>query len=310
MTEEKKEKSIVQKRIEQLVAAVVGTCLTWWVRNLYLGTGINSTIASAGIGLIGGLVLKDHFAIFFAGTFAGMSSAGAVPNIFYAALIGGILWVIWVLQEKMFAGCGGKFGQIAMWAGMLGTLFVPIFTPTYQHKILINWANPAAPWTGLTWVNWVFSPILMGVAAMFTFYLRNNKPRVVNTTVASAIVGLLGGFIILTGVGISETLWTGTSYASAFTAYVYTGSFVGMAGTNRLCWLEDEEKTPLINDYLGFLITGAIAGILFLAIAGIFGYGGKYGFTAFCSVLIFDKLVKPLMNKIGGKEKAPAEKKE
>jgi hypothetical protein len=274
---------IKRTRIEMLVTAIVGVVLVWYAWN---NAGINNVIASAAFGLVGGLVLKKHFAIFYSATFAGMCSAAVIPHWYWAVLVGVILWALWILLEKMFAGVGGKFGMIAMVAGQIAAIVVLLVGDIDKHPIY----NSAAEYTDI-WQIWLLGPIVAAVSAYMVVWLLKNKSETVkNTTVGSAIVGLIGGFLLL---ALTEELLLKTTeniievktIAAALAAACFTGSFVGMASAARM------ETKGVMPDYCAYLITGAISSLILLLLTPYLGTGGKYGFSAFCAVLIWNQII-------------------
>ncbi len=278
-----------KKRIYQLIMAIAGTVLTILVQqpNASIGySGMNNIIASAGLALVAGVFFKKHFDIFFSGTFAGMCAATIIPNLGWAVLLGAMVFVIWVLLEKKFAGVGGKFGTIAMISGLIVSLIA----------WTIEKAWPVANYAMLDWICWLGAPAFGALACAMTLYLRNKGELVKNTTVASAMVGLVGAFLLLLITAKTFDNTTTLTYGFVFSAVVYTASFAGMASKDRL-------KNERFNEYISFAITGAMAGLIILGIWGILGYGGKYGFSGFLAVLVFNKLLVKLLNK---RKAAPA----
>jgi hypothetical protein len=287
---------IKRSRIEMLVVAIIGVVVTWFAHTC---GGVSNIIASAGFGLVGGLVLKKHFAIFYSATFAGMCSAAVIPHWWWAVLLGIVVWVIWILLEKLFAGVGGKFGMIAMVAGQIVAIPVLLVDDIAKHPIY----NDAAVYPDI--FAWLLCPCVGAVSAYMVVWLLKNKSETVkNTTVGSAIVGLVGAFILL---GINDgdiaTVSDLEAIKGLLAASCFTGSFVGMASAARM------EAKGLMPDYVPYLITGAISSWILLIIIPYLNTGGKYGFSAFCAVLIWNQIIaKYLLPKIV--EKRGAAKKE
>jgi len=279
-----------KKRVYQLIMAIAGTVLTWlvWNPNKTTGySGISNIIASAGLGLIAGVLFKKHFDIFYSGTFAGMCSAAVIPAIYWAILLGVVVFAVWVALEKLFAGVGGKFGTIAMISGLIvATIVLIVQGATYKHPI----ASGVANYKQLNWIIWLCTPLLTAAACTATLFVRNKGELAKNTTVASAIVGLLGAFLLLL---ITSKVPTSTtvSYGTVFAGAVYSASFAGMASKDRL------KTYDMYSEYVAFAITGLIVGFIYLGIFGILMVGGKFGFSGFLSVLVYNKGICKLLEK-------------
>ncbi len=282
-----KAENMKKKRIYQLIMAIAGTVLTqlaWNPTKLFGYAGISNIIASASLGLIAGVLFKKHFDIFYAGTFAGMCSAAVLPNVGWAFLLGLFVFVFWVLLEKKFIGVGGKFGTTAMVSGLATSLIILIATPGYPYPLF----NGALYGQVSEWILWVFGPIAGAIGCAATLYVRNKGELVKNTTVASAMIGLLGAsFLLLITATTPPSTGTTTvaTYGTVLAGIVYTASFAGMASKERL------DTCKVYSEYVAFAITGAIAGVLFMAIYGFMLVGGRFGFIGFCSVLIYNKLI-------------------
>ncbi len=311
----------IRFRIEMLIVSIVGVVLTWAVWNFMkswvpvptpatsasvISGGLN-VVVSAGFGLFGGLFFKKHFAIFYSATFAGMCSAtvlgwGQGPIIIlWPILLGVILWVIFILLEKKFAGVGGKLGMMAMFAGQLVALIimaVPGYNP-YPGSLHPIYAGTSATYS-TDWAVWVFGPLVGGLACVITVWLMEKRPDTVkNSTISSGMVGLIGGFLalLLGGIGwtMTDTVWA--KMCLFFAQALFTGSFVGMSPKTRI---QTGGKMP---QYLAYFLTGIISTFVLLAITPILGTGGKFGFSAFCSVLIWNLLIGKLL---AGPKKAAA----
>lgn len=287
-----------KKRLYQLIMAIMGTVLThlaWDPTDIIPGNGfvVSNIIASAAFGLIAGVLFKKHFDIFFAGTFAGMCSKVALPQWYWTFVLGAMVFVFWVLLEKKFIGVGGKFGTTAMVSGLATSLIIMIVTPGYGNNV---WINPAL-WGQMDGYLWLFGILLGALACASTLFVRNKGELVKNTTVAAAMIGLIGALVLL--LITSQPKGWGSSYGATLAAIVYTASFAGMASKERL------DPCKVYNEYIAFAITGAIAGALFMAVYGFLLVGGRYGFIGFCAVLIYNKLICPQLRKMQAR-KAPA----
>lgn len=283
-------------RMKQLIAAVIGTVITWALNNM---VGVDAVLASASVALCGGLVLKKYHGIFMAGTFAGMSGLGAVPGWSWACMVGVIVFLLWVATEKIMAGVGGKYGWTACWSGF-GAQFIIIpirismglATASAWNNVFFNTGAFNAWFIAQPW-NIPLCIILSCIGAVATIWLRNKiiTPLwgIENTTVASALVGLFGFLIIWTPMATFEIFLTGSlspegptlTIAPKLGAFVYMGSFAGMASKKRIRW---EGK----SDILAFAIVGIITGCIFFIARMILPYGGLYGWTAAVGVMTYD----------------------
>lgn len=109
--------SLAFSDVAEVIIVFVSTVLTFVITD---GTGINSVIVSAAIGLLGSflpatqLVDKNalHAAI-YTGTFAGMCSTVVVITPAEIAVVGLFAGMLYVATKPLFSGIGGKLGSIA-----------------------------------------------------------------------------------------------------------------------------------------------------------------------------------------------------
>ena len=162
----------------------------------------------------------------------------------------------------MFAGVGGKLGTVAMVSTpMIATLLWP-FKP-YSYLNL-------SAWTSITPTLTIACTFTGGLGSLLTILLREKVVLRVykfnDAVIGSTLGGLIGGFLLPQIPTIGHTL----------SLVFYEGSFAGMSSRKRL------------PKYVMFFIVGALSGVLFILLYGFFpGCGGKLGFIAFSSVLIF-----------------------
>ena len=103
--------------------AVMAAVLTFWV-NVKLGHG--AVMASAAVGLIGGLVLPQVYpeiggtlaVVVFCASFAGMSSGERFPRGVMMWIVGLVTGLIFVYSIPLGGGAGGKLGTIAFSASL------------------------------------------------------------------------------------------------------------------------------------------------------------------------------------------------
>jgi hypothetical protein len=103
--------------------AVMAAVLTFWV-NVKLGHG--AVMASAVVGLIGGLVLPQVYleiggtlaVVVFCASFAGMSSGERFPRGVMMWIVGLVTGLIFVYSTPLGGGAGGKLGTIAFSASL------------------------------------------------------------------------------------------------------------------------------------------------------------------------------------------------
>jgi len=223
---------------------------------------LGAVIASALIGLIGGFVFMKDAAVNHSASFAGMSAAVAIATTEQSIMTGVVVGIVYILLENRFGGVGGKLGTI----GMTSTLIVATILWPFNPYSYCNFSA----WSNLT-LTLVIASILTGaVGSALTLFVREQVVLKTfgrnDSVIGSSLVGLLGGLLLpyIPVIG------------SALSLVLYEGSFVGMTSRKRLA------------GYKEFLISGALCGLLFAVLYGLFpGCGGKLGFMAFSSVLIY-----------------------
>ncbi|UCE28974.1 MAG: hypothetical protein JSV85_06865 [Candidatus Bathyarchaeota archaeon] len=228
----------------------------------YLPLKLGAVAASALIGLIGGFLFRVHAAVNHSASFAGMSAMIAIATTEQSIMVGVVVGIVYIFLKKMFGGVGGKLGTI----GMISTLIVAtILLPfnSYSHCDF-------AAWTAVTPTLVIASIVTGALGSVVTLAVREQIVlktfKSNDAVIGSAAVGLIGSLLLpyIPAVG------------SALSLVLYEGSFAGMSSRKRL------------SGYPAFLTAGALAGAFFAAIFGLFpGCGGKLGFMAFSSVLIY-----------------------
>jgi len=300
-------KQIFPNRVNQLIAAFIGTVVTW-ILNTQLH--LDPVLASAAVSLCGAILTKKYHGVVMAGSFAGMSSIVAVPTWYFACLVAVLVFIIWMALEKIYLGCGGKYGTIAVISGFLAQFIIIPITNTPERWATVFFAPAIWPtwFGGALIINIPLCIILAWAGSFGTLLVRKNIVKRLwkedNTTAGSAIVGLIG-FAVIWGILLSISL-TLIGEAAKLGAFVYMGSFAGMCSLKRLHCTEDTHCT---SDNTAYSLNGLMTGILFLGTRLILPYGGLYGFTAFLSVLIYDYILAKYVLKEKPIKTAPVEKK-
>lgn len=262
---------IDKKQFLTVLVAIIGCVVTFSLncgaikmngQIYYLPLKLGPVVASALIGLIGGFVFKSHAAVNHSASFAGMSAMIAIATTEQSIMVGVVVGIVYILLEKMFGGVGGKLGTI----GMISTLIVATILQPFTSYSYCNFAA----WTAVTPTIVIASIVTGALGSAVTLAVREQVVlktyKSNDAVIGSTTVGLIGGLLLpyIPTVG------------SMLSLVLYEGSFAGMSSRKRL------------PGYPAFLTAGALAGALFVAIYGLFpGCGGKLGFMAFSSVLIY-----------------------
>lgn len=262
---------VVKRQLVTVLIAITGCLVTYSLnhgvvrllgQSYYLPLKLGAVVASALIGLIGGFVFMNDAAANHSASFAGMSAIVAIATTEHSIMTGVVVGILYILLENSFGGVGGKLGTI----GMTSTLIVAtILWPfnTYSYFNFPAWSNVTP--------TLVISSILTGaVGSALTLFVREQVVQKTygrnDSVIGSTLVGLLGGLLLpyIPVIGSNLSL------------VLYEGSFVGMSSRKRLA------------GYKEFLISGALCGLLFVVLCVVFpGVGGKLGFMAFSSVLLY-----------------------
>jgi len=268
-----------KKQFLTVLVAIIGCVITFSLNHgaiklngqiYYLPLRLGAVVASALIGLIGGIVFRSHAAVNHSASFAGMSALIAIATIEQTIIVGVVVGIIYLLLEKIFGGVGGKLGTI----GMISTLIVAtILQPLTPY----SYCNFTA-WTVVTPTLVIASIVTGALGSAATLYVREHVVLKIyksnDAVIGSATVGLIGG-LLLPYIPI---------VGSVLPLILYEGSFAGMSSRKRL------------PGYPAFIIAGALAGAIFIVLYGLFpGCGGKLGFMAFSSVLIYQYGISKLL---------------
>lgn len=268
-----------KKQFLTLLVAIIGCVITFSLNHgaiklngqiCYLPLRLGAVVASALIGLIGGIVFRSYAAVNHSASFAGMSALIAIATIEQTIMVGVVVGIIYLLLEKMFGGVGGKLGTI----GMISTLIVATLLQTLNPYSYCNFTA----WTMVTPTLVTASIITGALGSAATLAVREQLVLKIyksnDAVIGSATVGLIGG-LFLPYIPI---------VGSVLPLVLYEGSFAGMSSRKRL------------PGYPAFIIAGALAGAIFIVLYGLFpGCGGKLGFMAFSSVLIYQYGISKLL---------------
>ncbi|PWH85019.1 hypothetical protein [Brumimicrobium oceani] len=124
-----REKFNAQGNLLEFLTLVIGSLLTFYLNN-YLGWG--AVIASAAVGLVGGLLryikpsseqLKSVAIAMYCGTFVGMASTSLFDEIYYIFIASAISGVFYIYTRGLLIGYGGKLGSVAF-SGVLATVLL------------------------------------------------------------------------------------------------------------------------------------------------------------------------------------------
>ena len=222
-------------------AGVVGGAWITYLVSVDLELG--PVVASALIGLLGGLLIPAHGAAIYCGSFAGMSSAALLANGVEMLLAGTVAGVVYVLARGTMTGFGGGLGTTAF----AGT----VFTGLGFRRIFAPAPMPAPP---LAWRIVLYAM----VGALLTYWL--SVPLKHGPVIGSSVVGLVGGLLLPTLEPEAGTL---------LAVAVFCASFTGMSSPKRL------PGAPWLT--VAGLITG-VAFVISLPVLG--GAGGKLGTLA------------------------------
>ena len=228
-----------------MVSHIAGAWLTFELSHTF---GLGAVLASALIGLIGGIFFPQFGAPIFCGSFVGMCSADVYIHGYDVLLAGAFAGLVYILGREVLNGFGGKLGTIAF----AGTLLTGL---GLKRQFIIS---PVPPFE-LAWHIVLYAAI----AAVLTYWLSVSFKW--SPVCASAAVGLAGGLLLPLLHPVSGGM---------LAVVVFCASFTGMSAPERL---------PGISL---MVMAGLFTGIIFLYSMPIFGgAGGKLGTIAFGSSL-------------------------
>jgi len=240
-----KNQSEVEKYgINKSLISFFAVCLAnWMTLILYNSLGISAVIASALVGLAGGMLFPAYSVAIFCGSFVGMSSQAIladIPTVLLSSMIAG---AVYVMSEYSLNGIGGKLGTIAfIGSSMTAIIFrLPFLSASF----------PSPEITGVI-------VVVSGLAALITWVLGNHAGF--GAVIASSVVGLAGGIVM-------PLVWP--EYGELIAVAIFCASFAGMSSRARFSWVQ-------------MVSGGLLCCALFAASMQVFGgAGGKLGMTAF-----------------------------
>ncbi len=234
-----------RKEIVLLIFAIGAA--NWLTLVLNHTAGMGAVIASAVVGLAGGILFPKYGAAIYCGSFVGMSSRAILPDSSALLISSLITGAVFALSEHTLNGIGGKLGTIAF----IGSVVTGL-------ALQLPFSADPLPNAQIALIIVIFSVL----AALLTWALGNLLG--LGAVVASALVGLAGG-LILPRIFPAD----GALLAVA----VFCASFTGMSSSERF-------------SAVMMIIAGLLTGIIFVLSLTVFGgAGGKLGMTAFSASL-------------------------
>jgi len=236
--------SFKKEKVITIIALGAANWLTYFLNH---SLDIGPVIASAVVGLAGGVLFPKYGAAIYCGSFVGMSAKAILPDA-YALLVSSLIaGGMFVISEDTLNGIGGKLGTIAFIGSVAtGSAFQLPFSASPLPPVNIAW--------GII--------IISGLAALLTWVL-GNQPSL-GAVIGSALVGLAGGLILPRLFPV---------YGELLAVAVFCASFTGMSSRDRF-------SATLV------MIAGLLTGMIFILSSPVFGgAGGKLGMTAFSASL-------------------------
>ena len=186
---------------QEVLAFLLGVVVTFGLHVVFSWPVV---LASAVVGLVGFVLLKEYATALFAGSFLGMSDVLLLSEgwLVLASVIAVIAYFIF---KPVLIGFGGKLGWVA-WMGSVSVFLIRFESFEAAARIAFD---PLIFFSGV---------ILFGLA---TFWLKNH--RLLDAVAASAILGLVLG-------GIEGTVVAGLS---VYVIPWYGATFVGMSSNDR-----------------------------------------------------------------------------
>jgi hypothetical protein len=233
--------------LRDTAAITCAAVLTHWLQG-----SMNVVLASAAVGLIGAMTMKDHESEIFLGSFIGMASATLFPLYAVAAagLFGGLIYT-WL--KPWLHHAGGKLGFLAF----LSIYAVSTFQPS----------SPFLLGSGVE-INGVF--FVISLLSVVVVQLLKGKFQQTGVFASAAVGVVLGLF------------WMFVSSAEMQTAMViaYGATFVGMTSKKIL-----SESMVLLGAFVYPMMY-----VLFSPLFQ--GYGGKLGMIALLTTTLLHGLIE------------------
>jgi len=232
---------------EMLLSIFAVSAASWLTFYLNHTLGIGAVIASALVGLAGGLLFPKYAPPIYCGSFVGMSSRAVLPGVPACLLASLIAGIVYQTSANTLNGIGGKLGTIA---------FIGSVTTGIAFQLPFS-SSPLPP-AKIAWSIVILSVL----AALLTWVIGNRLG--LGAVVASALVGLAGGVVLPL---------LAADHGRLLAVAVFCASFTGMSSRERF-------SAPLV------MVAGCLTGIIFILALAVFGgAGGKLGMAAFSASL-------------------------
>jgi hypothetical protein len=247
---ELKIKTFYPRWIESLFL-VSGMILTYALSVIF---GVDAVIASALIGVLAYVFMRDYATAIYCGSFAGMTASVLIEPVMMG-LVAAILVIVYGLTKGLLTGFGGKLGTLALISTfstviLLNRDFLVVTLPQYDPIILV---------------------VIAAFGAIIPYVMQHRYRQ--DPVFASAGPSLLFALVSI------PLFSLGAFYSGVF----FSASFIGMS-----------DRTRLKNVYwvlLSGLVLGVLYDLMAPLFNGA---GGKLGTLALLSVLIvfgFEKVV-------------------
>eukprot|EP00928_Gymnodinium_smaydae_P001227 TRINITY_DN10462_c0_g1_i1.p1 TRINITY_DN10462_c0_g1~~TRINITY_DN10462_c0_g1_i1.p1 ORF type:complete len:572 (-),score=61.80 TRINITY_DN10462_c0_g1_i1:370-2085(-) len=251
------------------VFATLGAFLTFRFQH---GQLVNPVLASGITGALASCFGSPFREIMLSGSFSGMSGHVDTNGPFtYTDIVcvGIITGITFELFKPHFNGVGGKLGTIAFISSTSGAL-VKMANGYGWQPIEIE-----DPWTPWTWQLALVGIMSSCVGCAVTVGLMQKSPPLSSGTLASSTTALLANVIV----AMPPDDLLSTFEVLVILCFAYTGSFAGMSTVGR------------VGSPWRIILAGAWSGAVLLALwPACPGIGGKFGFSAFVSVLSVERL--------------------
>eukprot|EP00928_Gymnodinium_smaydae_P001698 TRINITY_DN10611_c0_g1_i1.p1 TRINITY_DN10611_c0_g1~~TRINITY_DN10611_c0_g1_i1.p1 ORF type:complete len:565 (-),score=83.68 TRINITY_DN10611_c0_g1_i1:320-2014(-) len=238
------------------------------------GQQFNSVVASAITGVLANSFGAPFREIMFSGSFAGMSAHVDINGPFSyidMVCVGIVTGIVFEVLKPHFVGVGGKLGTIAFFSGTCVALVKLASGHSWDPLRLEE------PWSGWTWQLASAAVIFSGVGCAVTVGMMQKTPPMSSTTLASSTTGLLANVFL----AMPPDDMLSPSEFVTMTCFAYTGSFVAMSAVGR------------VGGPWRIVLAGVMSGFVLLALWPLCpGVGGKFGFSAFVSVLVVERIPK------------------
>lgn len=164
---------------EMLLSIFSISAANWLTFVLNHSLRMGPVIASAVIGLAGGILLPKYGSAIYCGSFVGMSSKTILPDVPALLLASLIAGIVFQMNANSLNGIGGKLGTIAFIGSVItGVVFQLPFSSSPMPTVNIAW-----------------SIIIISVAAALLTWAVGNQQKI-GVVIGSSLVGLVGGLLL------------------------------------------------------------------------------------------------------------------